>query len=274
MAILIITNYSNHLIMKLQSMITSIIICLFLSLGITAQEGKAQAFLIHEDQVKPSMMDRYEKVSKDLVEACKENKVEGIQWNVASMEDGTYLAITPIENMSDIQNMNFEDLREKVGDEKFTKMFENFNECYDNHGDYITMLMPSLSYMPDGLSTTTPGKEYRVWHRLDVSAGNLQKLESKLKDLKDLFASKNSKMYYRIYKSGFGNVGDFYTAVISAEDAADYDMMSRENQKLMGEEGKKAFDEVFEYVEAYTVKRGGMRPDLAYQPSNTNISKD
>ncbi|GAA4646962.1 hypothetical protein GCM10023115_49240 [Pontixanthobacter gangjinensis] len=239
-----------------------------------AQEGKAQAYLIHEDQVKPAMFEEYEKASKELVDACKNNNVQGIQWAVASMDDGTYLAITPIENLAQIQEMNFEDLREKVGDEKFTRMFENFNKCYDKHGDYVSMLVPALSYMPDGLSTNTPGKEYRVWHRMDVSAGNTQKLEAKLKSLKELFASKNSKMHYRIYRSGFGNVGDFYTAVISAKDAADYDNMALENQKLLAEEGKKAFDEVLEYVEAYTVKRGGMRPDLAYQPSNTNIAKD
>lgn len=262
--------------MKLKTKFYKLLICLFLPVSIWAQEGKAQAFWIHEDQVKPSMRMEYEKVSKDLVAACKTNNIEGIQWAVASMDDGTYLSIMPIENLADIQNISFGDLQEKMGEEKFSKMFENFNKCYDNHGDYVTLLIPSLSYMPDGLTTNTPGKNYRVWHRMDVSAGNLQKIEGKMKELKDLFASKNSKMHYRIYKSGFGNVGDYYTAVISAKDAMDYDRMSKENDDLLGEEGQKLFGEVFQYVEAYDVKRGGMRQDLAYQPVNTksNTVKD
>jgi len=258
------------------SKIIGTLCCFFLAVGMYAQEGKNQAFWVHEDQVKPSMMVDYEKASTDLVEACKENNVQNMEWSVASMDDGTYLSITPIENLADIQNMNFEDLREKVGDEAFSKMFENFNKCYDKHGDYVTMLVPSLSYMPDGLSTTTPGQDYRVWHRMDVSPANIQNLQSKLKELKDLFASKNSKMHYRIYRNGFGNIGDSYVAVVSAKDAIDYDTRSTENQKLLGEQGEKLFNDMFDYVNAYTIKRGSMRPDLAYQATseNTNIAKD
>ncbi len=256
--------------------ITSCLFCFFLALSMYAQEGNNQSFWIHEDQVKPAMMSEYMETSRNLVDACKKNNVKNIQWSVASMDDGTFLAITPIKDLADIQNMNFNDLREKVGDETFTKMFENFNKCYDNHGDYVTTLLPSLSYMPDGLSTTTPGKEYRVWHRMDVTPANMQKVQSKMKELKDLFASKNSKMHYRIYRSGFGNVGDYFVAVVSAKDAMDYDRMSAENDQLMGEEGQKLFDEMFDYVDAYSVKRGSMRPDLSYQPStdDTNIAKD
>lgn len=255
---------------------TLIVLFLFcLSTSLWSQEGKNQAFWIHEDQVKPSMMGEYEKVSKDLVEACKTNNVQNIQWTVASMNDGTFLSITPIENLADIQNMNFDDLKENLGDDAFNKIFENFNKCYDKHGDYVTILVPSLSYMPEGLATSTPGKDYRVWHRMDVTPANMQKVQDKMKELKTLFASKNSQMFYRIYRSGFGNVGDSYVAVISAKDAMDYDQMSEENDELMGEEGQKLFNEMFQYVDAYQVKRGGMRPDLAYQPEQkTNIIKD
>ena len=262
--------------MQLNSKLSSALFCFFLAISMWAQEGQNQAFWIHEDQVKPSMMMEYVQTSEDLVKACKENDVKNIQWTVASMNDGTFLSITPIKDLADIQNMNFEELREKVGEDSFNKIFENFNKCYNNHGDYVTILVPSLSYMPDGLSTSTPGKEYRVWHRMDVSPANIQKAQSKMKELKDLFSSKNSKMPYRIYRSGFGNVGDFYVAVISAEDAMDYDRMSSENQKLLGEEGDKLFNDLFDYVDAYTIKRGEMRPDLSYQANseNNNIAKD
>ncbi|SDR89870.1 hypothetical protein [Gramella sp. MAR_2010_147] len=262
--------------MQLKSKITSIILCFILAITAAAQEEKNRAFWVHEDQVKPSMMMEYEKASKDLVSACKDNNVKDIQWSVASMDDGTYLSITPIENLSDIQDMDFNDLKEKVGEESFNKMFENFNKCYDNHGDYVTILVPSLSYMPDGLTTNTPGQDYRVWHRMDVSPANMQKLQAKMKELKSLFASKKSKMHYRIYKSGFGNVGDYYVAVISAKDAMDYDTKSVENDKLLGEEGQKLFSDMFNYVDAYSVKRGGMRPDLSYSAVNeiANTSKE
>lgn len=262
--------------MKLSSKIFSCLFGLLLSLSITAQEGSPMAFWVHEDQVKPSMISEYEDASKALVSACKENNVKDIQWTVASMNDGTFLSITPIENLSDIQNANFNDLREKVGDEKFSKMFEDFNKCYDDHGDYVTMLIPNLSYMPDGLSTSTPGMDYRVWHRLDVTPMNVRKVGDKLKELKDLYAAKGSKMHYRIYRSGFGNMGDYFVAVVSAKDAVDYASRSAENQKLIGEEGRKLFDEIFDHVDAYTVRRGSMRPDLSYagMDNESNSTKE
>ena len=74
--------------------------------------------------------------------------------------------------------------------------------------------------------------------------------------------------YYRIYHNGFGNMGDYYVAVLSAKDAADYAKKSAENDSLLGEEGKKLFEEIFEYVLKYEVETGEMKPDLGYTSSN------
>ena len=254
----------------------AVLFCLNMSLGLMAQETKNQAFWIHEDKVKPSMLTEYEQVSRDFVENCKKHDLKDVEWSVAQMDDGTYMSITPIQELADIQNMSFDPLREKMGDEEFSKIFERFNKCYDTHGDYVAILNSELSYMPDGLSPDTPGKNYRVWHRLDVTPANIQNLKGKMKELKSLFASKGSKMHYRIYHSGFGNLGDYYVAVISAKDAQDYDRMSAENDELLGKEGEQLFEEMFQYVDAYSVKRGGMRPDLAFKgaPSGTKITKN
>jgi hypothetical protein len=262
--------------MKSIKKLMAVLFCLTFAMSVWAQQAKNQAFWIHEDKVKPAMMGEYEKISKDFVAKCKENDLKDLQWSIAQMDDGTFMSITPIQEMADIQRMTFEPLREKMGDEEFSKIFQNFDKCYDQHGDYIAILNGELSYMPDGLTPDTPGQNYRVWHRMDVTPSNIPKLKGKMKELKDLFANKGSKMHYRIYHSGFGNTGNYYVAVISAKDAQDYDRMSAENDQLLGDEGRQLFDEMFKYVEAYDVKRGGMRPDLSYKgsPSGTKITKN
>ncbi len=63
-------------------------------------------------------------------------------------------------------------------------------------------------------------------------------------------------------------MGDYYLAVISAVDAEDYAKKSKENEALLGEEGKKLFDEMFSYVLKYETETGEMHPNLAYSPSN------
>lgn len=262
--------------MKLLQKMMAVVFCLFTSIGLWAQENKNQAFWIHEDKVKPSMISEYEKASKDFVALCKEHDLKDLQWNIAQMDDGTFLSITPIQELADIQKMSFQPLREKLGDEKFSKIFQDFDKCYNKHGDYVVILNDELSYMPEGLTAETPGKDYRVWHRMEVTPANIQNLKGKMKELKTLFANKGSEMHYRIYHSGFGNVGNYYVAVISAKDAQDYDRMSAENDKLLGAEGQKLFDEMFQYVDSYEVKRGGMRSDLAFRgkPSGTKITKN
>ncbi|MCK0146960.1 hypothetical protein MWU78_14985 [Arenibacter sp. F26102] len=233
-----------------------------------AQAEKNQAYYVHEDQVKPSMIQKYNEVSKDFMEACKKHNLQDISWQVASTSTGRYFNISPIENMAELDKNVMAPLSEKMGEEAFRNLFKRYNECYDKHGDYMIYLNKELTYMPEGISTTTEGQNYRKWHFLHVTPSNIQNLKGKLKELKALYTSKGSKEYYRIYHNGFGNMGDYYLAVISAIDAEDYAKKSKENEALLGEEGKKLFDEVFSYVLKYETETGEMHPDLAYTPSN------
>lgn len=235
---------------------------------VQAQEDKNQAFYIHEDQVKPSMLSAYEDISKEFAEACKTHKLEDISWNVAATNTGRYLTISPISNMADLDKRVFAPLAEKMGEEAFGDIFKRFNECYDKHGDYVVYLNNELTYMPEGISVTTEGENYRKWHFLYVTPSNVQNLKGKLKELKALYEKKGSKEYYRIYHNGFGNIGDYYVAVVSAKDAQDYAKKSAENDALLGEEGKKLFGEMFKYVLKYEAETGEMLPELGYSASN------
>ncbi|MRX66157.1 hypothetical protein [Maribacter luteus] len=231
-----------------------------------AQESKNQAFYVHEDQVKPSMVQEYEQISKEFKEACTKHDLQDLSWEVASTSSGRYFNISPIKNMAELDKNVMAPLAEKMGEEAFMDMFKRFNKCYDKHGDYIVYLNEELTYMPEGISITTEGQNYRKWHFLHVTPENIQNLKGKLKELKALFTKKGSKEYYRIYHNGFGNMGDYYIAILSAVDEEDYAKKSKANQVLLGEEGKMLFDEIFKYVSKYEVESGGMHPELAYSP--------
>jgi len=226
-----------------------------------------QAFWIHADHVKPSMTGEYEKVSKDFIAACKKYDLKDADWSTAHIEDGTYLSITPIKNMADLDKNTLAPLAEKMGNDNFNAIFERFNKCYDKHGDYLVVLNSELSYMPNGLTINTEGKNYRKWHFLYVTPENVQNLRGKIKELKALYEKKGSKEHFRIYRAGFGTMGDYFLAVISAKNAQDYAIQSDENEALLGEEGKKLFEDMFKYVYKYESKGGAMRPDLSYTTS-------
>lgn len=252
--------------MRTQKTTALLAIILLLAPMISNAQGN-QTFWIHADQVKPSMTGEYEKVSKDFIEACTKHDLKDADWTTAQIDDGTYLSITPIKNMADLDINSLAPLAEKMGNENFRAIFERFNKCYDKHGDYVLTLNGELSYMPNGLTIKTEGKNYRKYHFLYVTPENVQNLRGKIKELKALYEKKGSKEHFRIYRAGFGTMGDYFLAVVSAKDAQDYARQSDENDDLLGEEGKKIFEELFKYVDKYESKTGGMRPDLSYSAS-------
>lgn len=243
------------------------VFCFLFFSNAKSQENQNQVFWVHEDRVKPGLVEEYENHSKDLVKMAGDNNFNEMGWTVAQMDDGTFLSLTPVKDLAHLQSLSFTSLQEKVGQEEFMNFMNGFNKYYDEHGDYLTILDKTLSYMPDGEGITQPGKDFRKWHFMQVSAENVPKLRDKLLELKELYSKKNSKMHYRIYRSGFGQMGDHFVAVISAKDAEDYARLSTENDKLLGDEGKQKFRELMDLVSDYRNTQGRMRPDLAYTPS-------
>ena len=227
-----------------------------------------QAFWVHEDQVKPSMLKEYEAVSKDFIKACKEHDLKDADWATARIDGGTYLTIAPINSMADFDKNPMAPLAEKMGEENFRAIFSRFDKCYDTHRNYMVHLIDDMSYMPNGLTTNTEGEDYRKWHFFHVTPQNVANLRDKMKEVKSLYETKGAKQHFRIYRNGFGSTGDYYLVVISAKDAQSYAKTSEETDKLLGEEGEKLFDDLMQYVHKYESKTGRMRPDLAYNSSN------
>ena len=235
------------------------------STGVIAQAPTAnQAFWVHEDQVRPSMTREYEAVTRDFISALKEHNIKEADFSTAVLDNGTYLSISPISKMADLDKNPLAPLAEKMGEEKFAEFFTRFNKCYDVHKDYMVHLIENLSYMPEGLTANTPGQDYRKWHFLHVIPENVPALREKMLEIKELYKEKGAKENYRVYRNGFGSDGDYYLVVISAKDAQSYAQISDETEELLGQEGKKLFDDMMQYVKKYETETGSMRPDLAY----------
>lgn len=250
--------------MKTVKLITLLFAIVLLQTSNLFAQKVNQAFWVHEDQVKPSMLKEYEAVTKDFIEACKEHKLKDANWATASISDGTYLSISPINSMADFDKNPMAPLAEKMGEENFRAIFNRFDKCYDTHRNYMVHLIDDMSYMPNGLTTNTVGEDYRKWHFFHVTPQNVASLRNKMKEVKSLYEKKGAKQNFRIYRNGFGSSGDYYLVVISAKDAQSYAKTSEETDKLLGEEGEILFDDLMQYVHKYESKTGRMRPDLAY----------
>ena len=140
------------------------------------------------------------------------------------------------------------------------------DKCYDTALNYTIYLNEDLTYMPDGITQTIEGEDFREFHYVYVSPGNRSVVKEKMQAIKELYASKESKVHYRVYNSGFGTVGEYYMVAIAAKDGEHMAKKGKENQELLGEDGKNAMWDMYSNVLKYEKVEADMRPDLAYSP--------
>ncbi|WP_299554339.1 hypothetical protein [Seonamhaeicola sp.] len=243
---------------------TTLLATLTLLLSITYLHAWQQAYQVHQDNVKPSKIWDYEKVAKEFHEACVEHNLQA-SWLCATMDDMRYLYVTPIENFADLDKRPFADMAKAMGD-KFGDMFDRFDQCYDSHGDYIILLDEELTYMPDGISQTQEGQDYRDYFFIHFKPKNEKKLREGMKAVKEMFATKGSKSYYRMYRTGFGNVDSYYMVAMSSKDAIDSATKQKANEELLGPERYDTFKKVMDYASKVEDMTGEIRRDLSYAP--------
>ncbi|MBT8185542.1 MAG: hypothetical protein KJN76_11930 [Eudoraea sp.] len=248
----------------------SFLIALLLApLCLLAQEtNKSQSFWVHEDVVKPSMIAEYESVCKELTANMKTHNIQEVNTIVANTADNRYLWVGPIENMAQLDKPMFKTLAEKMGAEKMGALFDRMDKCYDIEQNYIIVMDNEMSYMPEGITQTPEGQDYRKFHYFHYTPGNRAAVKEKVKAIKELFERKGSKLHYRVYRSGFGTRGEFYMVAVAAKDAADYANKVAENNESLGEEWVNTYNSFISTLEKYEVFEGTMRPDMGYAPAN------
>tara|TARA_R110000868_G_scaffold5821_4_gene34107 strand:- start:4659 stop:5414 length:756 start_codon:yes stop_codon:yes gene_type:complete len=235
-------------------------ICLLVNFSFAQQK-----FRVHEDIIKPSHVMEYEGILAEMMALVNKHKVKDASWITLTSINSHYMYIAPISNYADLDKPSFiTQLVEKEGAEKIKDLFDRMDKCYDTELDYTITLDSELSYMPNGITQTPEGENYRQNHVLYVTPSKRAVVKEKLQALKALYTSKKSKLYYRVYKSGFGTDGEYYMVAVAAKDAEDYAKKSNENETLIGEELQSAINEMYFNSLRYEKIEGMIRPDLGY----------
>ena len=210
------------------------------------------------------MVGEYEKIANEFIAACKKHNAQ-TSWLTATTSDFRYMYVTPIENMAELDKDPYTEMAKAMGDD-FGDMFNRFNKCYDSHGSYIITMDEELTYMPDGISQTQEGQNYRKYIYLYYTPENHAKLKEGMKAVKEMFASKESKEHYRIYRSGFGIMESYYMVAISAKDEIDSATRGKANDELLGDGRHEVFANLMKYVSRFEELSREIRPDLGYSP--------
>lgn len=240
---------------------------LFSTLFVQAQDEKeVQAYWIHEDRVKPSMVEEYEQVTKDLVAKCTEHNIQETKWLTVAQNDHTYLYVTPMEKFAEFDENQFATLGEKMGTEEMGKLFARFNPCYDVHGDYVVYLHKELSHMPGGINQNPEGQYYRKFFIDYVSPANQKGYMAGMKKIKELLAKNNAKLEYRVYRTGLGVMDSYFMIAFAAESGAAFEQIMDETWEATKDEFGPLITGLRKSISRSEEKSGWMRGDLGYAP--------
>ena len=230
--------------------------------------NNSQAFWVHEDPVYPSRVADYEEYCTILAENCKKYNITEADWTTVSTDDLRYFHLSPIVNMGDLDKSRFSLLIDKMGENEFNELFDNFDNCYDTHNDYIVHLDNELSYMPIEMKEEESKMEYRKLTYWYVTPQNFQKVLDLAREFKKIYEQNNSKEYYRLYRSGFGTVGQFILVAVSAKNAEDFERRRKENHSLIGELTAPLYTELYNSIIKVESLNGFIRNNLSYHPDN------
>ncbi|APG59799.1 hypothetical protein [Christiangramia salexigens] len=251
--------------MKTTNQIMAVLaLLLFLNFNLNAQEDRYQLYVVHEDRVKDGMIEKHMEADKALLKAAKQNEMKDFSWISFQSDDNRMLYLSPIENFAELDHNPFKDLEDKIGEEEMDKLLEAFSNTYSEHGDYVLILDKELSYMPEGITQTPQGEDYRQLDFYHIPPGKDDKAEELARSVKDLYSKKGSKLNYRLYKSSFGVMGNYYMVAMSAKSADELAKLRNENDNLVGDEGKKLMEEIQKTVSKIETLTGKIRPDLSY----------
>ncbi|MEP3836831.1 MAG: hypothetical protein ABJM36_04255 [Algibacter sp.] len=120
--------------------------------------------------------------------------------------------------------------------------------------------------MKEGAPIIQEGQNFRKFYYIYFTPANAAKIREGMKAVKELYISKGSIEYYRLYRNGFGTPEEFYLVVVSAKDEIDGATKSIENDKVLGPDKWDTFSKVLNYASRFEEYFGEIRPDLSYSP--------
>ncbi|WP_191860923.1 hypothetical protein [Hanstruepera ponticola] len=243
----------------------TLVLCALFS--VSAQDSQPTMFTVHTDNVKFDKMMQYEEAAKELKSNFEKHNIKNVSWTALSIEDGRYVYVTPIKNMSELDKNMMEDLYKKMGEDKADALFEKMNECYDSHHDNVVHYLPEMSYHPES-EGSMEGKNHREYHFLYYAPKNGKAMKEGMKDIQAMFQKRGIKNGYSVYHSGFGSDESYYMVSISGKDGLEIAQNGKLNDETFTEEDQANFFKVIQSTTRYDKIEGRVRPDLSYQPKN------
>jgi hypothetical protein len=247
------------------TLITGLLVCLFA--GMNAQPNQsAQLLAIHEDQVMVGKTAEYTKASEGLVKLMKENNFQGLTFVAFWLEDNTFMYVSWLDNMAQLDKNPWQELSQLAGEEKTDAVMSAFGGTYNTHVDYIAHFHPELSYKAEQLQEE--GNIYREWDYFYYNEINQDRMMELAKEWKKLYEDNNLDIGYTVYSNGFGHEGPVLVIHRWAKDPVDMAERAQKTNQVLGDAAQQLWERTQALGYRIATRRGWLLPNLSNMPSD------
>ncbi len=244
--------------------------------AVAQEAGPPQVFFVYSEHVKASMMQEYEAMTKEMIQAMAAAPgVKGsLEWTTIWSPDLGYSFVFVTEGFSGMDKLHqsWQTAIEAMGREKFMKLGEKTGPMIERGESYALILRPDLSYMPETVGlTAAPLRMYHWWY---TTPGKEMAVEAVAKEYVELYKAKNIDRGWRVYQAAMGDDLPMYLVVETASKMADYYTESEKIEAALGEEGKKLQQKALKLTRRVEDGYGVVRTDLSFPPAEMKSESD
>lgn len=244
-------------------LLTTIILLLVTSIQ---AQSENQLFVIHEDNVYPSHLIKYEKAVKNLISEMKKHNYDVPYIRTSSTRDFTYYYLRPINNFADLDKNPWKEMAEKLGKEKSKELMGEIRGHYESHRNVVFDLDNKLSFYPEKPRFKMVEAGYLTWDFYYIKDGYEKDVEKLLMEFKKICIDEKITDGYQVYKSIFGAEFPLIVIVSFGINQVDLAQENENKWKKIKEKVKPLQTEFFKYLKKYEQKTGWPRADLSYFP--------
>lgn len=259
--------------------LTVVLLALLLPAGAAMAQGqppKGQLWALHQETVKPSMVDQYEAATKEFAAAvAKYRPAADFGYFAQASERYVYTYAAPIKDWNGVGGIDqaFMAVAKGVGMDKWNDLWKRGFAPVESVREMVVFEPAGLGYQPANPRLKQEEMTFRHFDFYYVMPGHEEEADAIARDFTALFKKKNMPDGYRLYKAMSGPDLPLIAIQVGARDAADYYANDVKTRAALGDEGKALFARAFAITRRFDTFNAQLRLDLSVPPAATAAAK-
>ena len=234
-----------------------------------AAPPKPGFLVIHEEIVPPSMVGRYEALTKEFLGAVAAKNITdpNVAFTAFMTPDFHYVYVSRLQGgLGGFESMfnAWMSLPDKVGKDKWDDIMKRSIGTMESYNEVLIMRRDDLSYMPATPRLKPEEQAYVRFQFYYIVPGRESEAEQIARDYAALFKSKNIGDGFTIYLGAMGNDLPLLVASIPAKSPADFAMVDEKNTATLGNDLRALQARALAVTRRFETREGWYRPDLSY----------